>query len=120
MPWRVLCVHAPLTQERQFRDEQALVRRPVRVVARRAVLAHRRVLPQERPALLLVTARTGFVDAVAHTQQADVLRTVHIVAGRALQLAFAHRHVSHAIEFRELVAVALPADLELVLRLQAP
>ena len=41
-----------LAQDRRLRDEHALVRRAVRVVTRRAAVARRRVLPQERAALV--------------------------------------------------------------------
>ena len=53
---------APLAEHRRFGDEHAVVVRAVRVVAGRAVLGDRRVLPQERPALLGVAARAFFVD----------------------------------------------------------
>jgi hypothetical protein len=54
----------------------------------------RRVLPQIRTALLRVAARARFVDRVADLQHADVVRPVRAVAGGALHLALAHRHVS--------------------------
>ena len=47
----------------------------------------RRVLPQERPALLGVAARAGLVDRVADLEHLHVVRAVRVVARRALHLA---------------------------------
>ena len=67
---------------------------PCGIVAGRAVLAHRRVLPQHRAAHLGVAADAALGDGAADLQCLDVAdRTVRVVARRAGHLAFAHRHV---------------------------
>ena len=96
----------PLAEERQLRHQRPVVRRSVRVVARGATLAHRRVLPQKGTALLRVAARAGFVQRVPCPQHASVLRPVRVVTGSAVELALADRHVTRAIELCDLVPVA--------------
>lgn len=56
---------ALLTQPRCTLDEQRRLDRPVCLVAERATLDDRRVLPQKRPALVGMTASAGFVDRKA-------------------------------------------------------
>ena len=51
-----------LAEERQLGDEHAVVVAAVRVVAGGAAVDHRRVLPEERAALLGVAARAALVD----------------------------------------------------------
>src|SRR5262249_52354940 len=69
--------------------EELVVVGAVRLVAREAVLTHRRVLPQERPALLRVAREAEVVDRLGR----DHLRlraVVRVVAARAAELPFAH------------------------------
>src|SRR6266568_5348549 len=103
---------AALTEHRQLGDKQAIVVRPVRVVAGRAVLAYRRVLPQERSAFLGMAARAGFVHARARPEQPDILRSVYVVARHADHLAFAHRHVTGAIQLLHLVPMTGGAGVQ--------
>src|SRR5512139_2842087 len=53
---------ARLAEQRSPRGEHAAARRPVRRVAVRAVLGDRRVLPEERTALVGVALVAGLVD----------------------------------------------------------
>ena len=55
---------AALTEIRHLRDQQLVVIRAVRLMARRAVLADRRVLPQERPALLGVAGVAELIQRI--------------------------------------------------------
>jgi hypothetical protein len=103
---------ASLAEERELGNQRPFVGRAVRVMTRGAVLAHRRVLPQEWPPLLSVAIRARLVDRVAHPQQPDILRPVRVVAGRTLKLAFPHRHVARSIELGNLVAMTRAARLE--------
>ncbi len=85
---------ASLAEHRHPHGQHAVVRRAVRIVARRAVLPHRRVLPQHRPAHLGVTAGAALGHRAAHLERLDVAdRPVRVVARRARHLALAHRHV---------------------------
>src|SRR5688572_8359782 len=61
---------ALLAEERARDREQALVARAVRHVAAEAVLAHRRVLPDERAALLRVAAVAQLVHRIGLEQPA--------------------------------------------------
>ena len=104
-----------LTEHRHAYVQHAIVRRAVRVVARRAVLAHRRVLPEHRSAHLGVTARAQLVDRTPDFQVLDVAdRAVRIVARRARHLALADRHVRHrAFGLDDLLAMTGRAQLRL-------
>ena len=111
-------VVAPLAQHRRLGDEHALMRRAVRVVATRAVVADRRVLVQERPALLRVAADARLVQPVAHLEQLDVDRPVRVVARGALHLALGDRHVRGAAQLGDLLLMARLAQRRLRLGLQ--
>ena len=74
--------------------EHPVVGGSVRIVAGRAVLAHRRVLEEHRSAHLGVTGRAELGDGAARLQVLDVgHRAVRVVARAAGHLALAHRHV---------------------------
>jgi hypothetical protein len=107
-----------LAQDRRLRDEHALVRRAVRVVAGHASVAARRMLPQERAALFRMARSAQLGDRIAFPQQLHVRRAVCVMARRTLHLAFAHGHVSRAIELGDFVAVAARAHVLLQLGLQ--
>ena len=77
-----------------LRLQHRLVGGAMCVVTIQAILAHRRVLPQERTALLgmalvAIVVDRGFADHRLGARHA----AVRIVAVRAGQLALAHRHV---------------------------
>ena len=100
-------VMAPLAEERQLRYQHAIVVRTVGIVTGRTTFtADARVLEQERSALLGVARSARFVHAVAGLQQSDVGRPVRVVARRAFHLAFAHWHMTRAIQLGDLVAMA--------------
>ena len=61
---------ALLAQERNRRDQQGLLVRPVRCVAVEAALAHGSVFEKERTALLRVTLVAGLVDGIRLQQRA--------------------------------------------------
>jgi hypothetical protein len=84
----------------------------MRVVAARAVLASRRVLPYERSALLGVAAGAQLVERIAGLEHAHVVRPVRRVAGGAVHLAFAHRHVPRLLDLHRLLLVAGLARLD--------
>ena len=92
--------------------EHEVVDRAVRLVAVHAVLAHRRMLPQERAALLRMALVAIVVDG-GLVQKSLAVGAMRIVAGRARHLAFANRHVRRAPDFRALVLVALEARVHL-------
>ena len=77
-----------------------------------AVLAHRGVFEQERPALFGVTLVASVVDRIRPQQRFGVA-AVRIVAIRAHKLAFAHRHMRRAEHLRAPVLVALEAGVRL-------
>src|ERR1035437_7218398 len=83
---------ALLAEPRASDLEHFLVRRAVHVVAVRAVLGHRRVLPQVGPALLGVAGEAGLVHRRRH-QELLVGGAVRVVAGGALHLPLRDRHV---------------------------
>ena len=103
-----------LAQERQRRDEQLLVIRAVRLVAVQAALAHRRVLPQERAALLRVTAGAELIHVVA-AQQRIGRRAVRVVTVDAGDLPLEQRHVRALAELGALRGVTAEAGLVRVL-----
>ena len=84
----------------------------VGVVAVQAVLTDRRVLPEERAALLGVAGVAVLVDRGLQ-QHLVVRRAVRVVAARALHLALAQRHVAGADELGLLLQVAARAQLHL-------
>src|SRR5262249_15806316 len=86
-------------------------------VAGDAALAHRRVLPQVRSALVGVAARAALVDVRAGTEQSEVLAPMRVVARGTRHGAFAHRHVREAVRPVHPVAMAGAPQLPLVLSL---
>src|SRR5262245_25739083 len=57
-----------LAEHRRLGDQQTIVRRTMRIVARHAALATRRMLPEERSPLFGVTADTRLVDVAPHPE----------------------------------------------------
>lgn len=94
-----------LAQHRTWCGQQRFEIRTVRRVTVQAILAHGRVLEQEWPALLRVTAITDFVDAIGFEQRGR-RRAVRIVAIDATHFAFGQRHVRTLVEFGALHLVA--------------
>ena len=103
---------ALLAEERHRGRLQLEVVRAVRRVAVEAVLAHRRVLPEERAALLGVALVAELVDR-AGDQVGLGQRAVRVVAGQAVHLALAHGVVRGLLHLRAHVLVALEAGLGL-------
>lgn len=85
-------VVALLAQSWLSNPEQADVIAAVRLVAVQAALANGRVLPQERPPLVGVTAVAILVDAVLRNQLLGD-GPVNVMATRTLEFPFAHGHV---------------------------
>jgi hypothetical protein len=101
-----------LAEQRGAPRQHRPVNRAVRVVADRAILGHRRMLPDERAALLGVAAVAGLVQRAAN-QQAVGAGAVRIVAIRARQLSLPHRVGRRLEEVRLDVGVAGIARLGL-------
>ena len=78
-----------------------------------AVLADRRVLVQERPALLGVALVAELVDRVAPGSSSAFDAVVRVVAARAAHLAFAHRVVRRAQRLGALRLVAREAGVRI-------
>src|SRR5215467_4081873 len=91
-------------------DEKHVVIRAVRLMAVRAALAHRGVLPQEGAALLRVAHVADVVDAVRLEKRLGD-RAVRVVAVGARYLSFGQRHVRTALEFGPLLDVTGLAGL---------
>src|SRR6185436_2975265 len=108
---------AALAEEGLLRDQHLVVVRPVGVVAVQAVLAHGRVLPEERAALLRVALQALLVDVggVDHLRAGGV---VGLVAARALHLALADGMVGRAQRLAADRLVAAEAGLALGRHLQ--
>src|SRR5258706_2128464 len=106
-----------LTQERKRSDEQLLVIRAVRLVAVEAALRHGRVLPDEGPALLGVTAGAQLVHVVG-LQQRLRGRAVRVVTVGAADLPLEQRHVRALREVGALLRVTGEAGLVRVLLAQ--
>jgi len=106
---------AALTQHRHAHDEHAIVRRAVRVVARRTVLFHWRVFPQHRATHLGMAAHATLRHGAAHFERLHVAdRTVRVVARGARHLSFAHRHVcDSALGLGDLQPMTCRADFRL-------
>ena len=79
-----------LAQKRCAHLEQSRLHRTVRLVAAGAVLGHRLVFPEKRPAVFGVAAGAGFIDGVLH-QLGGRRRAMRRMAGGARHLSFAHR-----------------------------
>ncbi len=76
-----------LAEEGRAHLEQRRLRGTVRLVTVAAVLRHRLMLPQERPAVFGMAARAGFIDGVLH-QLRRRRRTMRRMTGGAGHLAF--------------------------------
>ncbi len=61
-----------------------------------------------------MAGRATFVDRIAFPEHLHVLRTMRVVARRALHLSFTNRHVGHTMEFGNLRFMALHARLGLI------
>ena len=103
---------AGIANTRHARLQQLRVAGAVRLVAVRAVLHYRRVLPEERTAPFGVAAQTVFVGR-ALQQLLGIGRAVRIMAAGAGYLAFAVRHVRRTLELCTPHLVALQAQLGL-------
>ena len=101
---------ALLAQEWDRCDQQRQLIRAVREMTIQAILAHRRVLEQERSALLRMALIAGFVDRVG-LEQGIGQRAVRIVAVIAAHLSFRQRHVRAAVELQADVPVTLRAGV---------
>ena len=106
---------AALTQHRHAHDEHAIVRRAVRVVARRAILLHWCVFPQHRATHLGMAAHATLRHGTADLERLHVAdRTVRVVARGARHFSFAHGHVrDSAFGLRDLKAMTCRADFGL-------
>ena len=85
------------------------------IVAVQTVLAHRRVLEQERPAFLCMALVAIVVDRVLPQQRLGGT-AVRVMTVRAGDLAFAQWHVRRAEHLRTLVLMALEAGVGLECR----
>src|SRR5512146_1306205 len=110
---------ALLAKPRPRHLEHLLFSAAVWVVAVGAVLGDRHVLPEERAALLGVAAEAGLVRR-ARDEHLLVRRAVRVVAARALELAFAQRHVGELRDLRLLVLVTVAARRDDRRSLQVP
>src|SRR5215510_608026 len=103
---------ALLAQARPRHLQHEVVHRAVRIVAIRAVLTHRRVLEQERTALLGMALVASVVGRCV-AQQGLRVAAMGVMAVGAGHLAFAQRHVSVAQDLRPDVLVTLEARVQL-------
>src|SRR5215472_3463511 len=106
------------TQSRPRYLQHVFVVAAVRIMAAQAVFPHRRVLEQERAALLSVAFVTGVVDGVFPQQRFGRAAAVRIVTVRTGDLAFAQRHVRRAEDLGASVLVTLETGVHLDLGLQ--
>ena len=97
---------ALLAQEWNRRDQQGALIRAMGRVAIEAVLPHRRVFEQERPALFCVALIAGLVDR-GGLEEGIGQRAVRVVAVVAAHLPLGQGHVRTAIELQANVLVAL-------------
>lgn len=95
-----------LTQERNRCQQQRALIGAVRRVAIEAVLAHRRMLEQERTALLRVALVARLVDRIGLEQRIGQ-GTMRIMAVVAAHLPFGQRHMRAAIELLPNIPVTL-------------
>ena len=101
---------ALLAQEGNRRDQQRALIRAVRRVAVEAVLANRRMLEQERSALLRMALVARLVDRIGLEQRAGQ-GAMRIMAVVAAHLPFGQRHMRAAIELLADVPVTLCAGI---------
>jgi len=108
MGYRVALIAEP--RPRHF--QHVLVDRAVRVVAVQAILAHRRVLEQERPALFGMTLVASVIDRIGAQHRLGEA-AMRIMAIRAGDLAFSDRHVCRPQNLSTLILMALEAGVGL-------
>jgi energy-converting hydrogenase Eha subunit C len=107
---------AGLAQKRRAQFQQCRLRRTVRIVTIGAILGHRLVLPQERTAILGMTAGTGLRGGVLD-QLCRSAGAVRGMAGRACHFPFQQRMMRGLREIGMLGLVAGGAYLDLCGRL---
>ena len=110
--WVAARVMAGIANARHARLQQLRIARAMRLVAVRAVLHHRRVLPEEGTAPFRVAAQAIFIGG-ALQQLLGIRRTMRIVATGASYLAFAVRHVRGTLQLCTAHLMALQAQLRL-------
>ena len=108
---------ALLAQTRPRNLEHLFLVASVRIVTVCAILRHRNVFPQVRPAFFGVAAEARFIHR-GREEQLVVRRAVGAVATRALHLAFAERHVREPRQLRLLLRMAVATGLDHRLRLE--
>ena len=101
---------ALLAEEGPRGHQQLVLVGPVRCVAVGAVLAHRRMLPQERTALLGMAGEAELIDRLGteHRLARRTMRVVTVVAGH---FAFRQGHMRLAAKFIALLNVTALANL---------
>ena len=108
---RMTCADvAALAEHRHIDHQHVLVDAAVRDMAIEAVRCHRRVHPEERPALFGVTAVADLIDH-RRPQLLPIRTAVRIVAVGAGHRALAQRHVRRQIDFHLFVEMAAQANL---------
>lgn len=85
----------------------------MRVMTERAILGHRLVVPQERPALFSVTFETRVVDGCP-VHRCPGWRSMRVVAIRADDLTLNDRVPGWLVHVIRLLDVALPTDFWLL------
>ena len=110
--WVAARVMAGIANARHARLQQLRVAGAMRLVAVRAVLHYRRVLPEEGTAPFGVAAQAVFVGR-ALKQLFGIGRTVRIVATGASYFAFAVRHVRRTLQLCTPHLMALQTQLRL-------
>lgn len=108
---------AALAKEGTLRHQELVVVRTVGVVAVRAVLSNRSVLPKVGASLLGVAGEAGVVHGCG-LQQLGLGSVMRIVATRAIELAFANRVMRGAVHLGPDLRVAAVAVLRVTDRLQ--
>jgi hypothetical protein len=110
---RMLCLGVTLSAEPGIgNSEQAIVDRPVRLMAGGAILQDRRVFPKKGSAPLRVTGVTVFINSRLNELR-WIRRSVRIMTVRTGELSFAKRHMGGAHELRFTLEMALAADFRL-------
>ena len=102
----------PLAQQRRSSLQQLRIAGPVRVMTIQAILHHRRMFPEERPAPFRM-ARVACLVRRSGDEEFGIGRAVRVVTARAGHLALAERHMRRPHELRAAHLVALEADFHL-------
>ena len=97
-------------QSRTREFQRVLVDGAVRIMAVQTVLAHRRMLEQERTALFRMALVAGLVDRIGLEQRAGQ-GAMRIVAVVATHLSFRQRQMRTAIDLQPDVLMALRAGI---------